>query len=162
VGGVVLHLDSPDAVRTACEEMAGRLGDAIEGYFVQEMVREGTEVICGLTSDPVFGPLVAFGLGGTAVEVLQDVSFRVTPLTDVDAHHLVRSIRGYALLEPHRGRPAADRAALEDLLLRLSWLARTVPEIHEMDLNPVRVFASGEGLSVVDVRTAIRTGTWSP
>jgi acetate---CoA ligase (ADP-forming) len=156
VGGVALGLETPDEVRDVCTGMAERLGDAVEGYLVQEMVRDGTEVLLGIASDPTFGPLVAFGLGGTAVEVLRDVSFRVTPLTDADARDLLRSIRGYELLEAHRGRPAADREALEDLVLRLSWLTRTLPELHEMDLNPVRVFAEGEGLSVVDVRTAVR------
>jgi len=156
VGGVVLGLDSEEAVRAACTDMASRLGDGVKGYLVQEMVREGTEVIMGITQDPTFGPLVAFGLGGTAVEVMRDVAFRITPLTDADAADLVTSIRAYPMLETHRGRPAADRAALRDLLLRLSWLARTIPEIHEMDLNPVRVFDDGEGLSVVDVRTAVR------
>jgi hypothetical protein len=91
VGGVALDLATSEAVRAACNDMAERLGDAVEGFFVQEMVREGTEVLLGITSDPTFGALVAFGLGGTAVEVLQDVSFRVTPLTDVDAADLLRN-----------------------------------------------------------------------
>jgi acyl-CoA synthetase (NDP forming) len=156
VGGVALDLATPEAVRAACNDMVDRLGDAVEGFLVQEMVREGTEVLLGITSDPTFGPLVAFGLGGTAVEVLQDVSFRVTPLTNVDAADLLRSIRGYPLLEAHRGRPRVDTRALEDLVLRLSWLAGAVPQIREMDLNPVRVFADGESLAVVDVRTAVR------
>jgi acetate---CoA ligase (ADP-forming) len=156
VGGVALHLEDPDAVRRACSGMIERLGDSVEGFFVQEMVGEGLEVILGLTLDQTFGPLVAFGLGGTAVEVLKDVGFRVAPLTDADALDLVRSIRAFPLLDGYRGAPVADHAALQDLVLRLSWLASAAPEIIEMDLNPVRVFPEGEGLAVVDVRCAIR------
>lgn len=152
VGGVALDLRDSAAVRDACERMAAGV-DGIEGFFVQEMVGPGVEVIVGLTSDRTFGPLVAFGLGGTAVEVLQDVAFRITPLTDVDAQELVRSIRGFPLLTGYRGRPPTDVAALEDLLLRISWLARVVPELGEMDLNPVRLYEAG--LAVVDVRTAV-------
>jgi acyl-CoA synthetase (NDP forming) len=156
VGGVALNLGSTDAVRAACQDMQARLSEAVEGFLVQEMAPEGVEVIVGMTEDPVFGPLVAFGLGGTAVEVLQDIAFRITPLTDVDAREIVRSIRGFPLLEGYRGRPPADIAAVEDLLLRVSWLAEEVPEIDEMDLNPVRVFPPGQGLLPLDVRVYVR------
>jgi len=156
VGGVALNLGSTDAVRAACQDMQARLSEAVEGFLVQEMAPEGVEGIVGMTADPVFGPLVAFGLGGTAVEVLQDIAFRITPLTDVDAREIVRSIRGFPLLEGYRGRPPADITAVEDLLLRVSWLAEEVPEIDEMDLNPVRVFPPGQGLLPLDVRVYVR------
>ncbi len=156
VGGVALGLSSAQAVRDACAAMRERLGGAVEGFLVQAMVPEGVEVIVGVTQDPVFGPLVGFGLGGTAVEVLQDIAFRITPLTDVDAREMVRAIRGFPLLEGYRGRPPADITAIEDLLLRVSWLAEEVPEIEEMDLNPVRVFPPGQGLLPVDVRVHVR------
>lgn len=120
VGGVALGLETPGAVREACASMLRRIDAPIEGFIVQEMVRQGTEVIVGVTSDPTFGPLVAFGLGGTAVEVLGDVAFRVTPLTDVDAADMVRGIRAARLLQGHRGQPPSDLGAIEDLLMRIS------------------------------------------
>jgi acyl-CoA synthetase (NDP forming) len=124
------------------------------------MVAGGTEVLVGVTQDPLFGPLVAFGLGGIHVEVLGDVCFRVTPLTEADAAEMVRGIRGSRLLEGYRGHPPADRPALEQLLLRISALVEAVPEIVEVDLNPVFALAPGQGCRVVDarVRVAGRTG----
>jgi acetate---CoA ligase (ADP-forming) len=158
IGGVVLDLTSADAVREACERIAQRVpaGTAIDGYLVQQMVSGGAEVIVGLVDDGVFGPLIGFGLGGTAVEILNDVAFRITPLTDSDAREMVRSIRSLPLLQGYRGRPPADLAAVEDLLLRISWLVETVPEIAEMDANPVKLFEPGQGLALVDVRIYAR------
>jgi acyl-CoA synthetase (NDP forming) len=95
-------------------------------------------------------------LGGVHVEVLADVSFRVTPLTDRDAAGMVRSIRGYRLLQGYRGRPPADLEAIEDLLLRLSRLAEEVPEIQEIDLNPVFALAPGQGCRIADARVGVR------
>ncbi|MBX6377463.1 MAG: GNAT family N-acetyltransferase [Clostridia bacterium] len=155
VGGVALHLSSAAAVRQACEDMRRRIGN-LEGFLVQQMADDGTEVIVGVVDDPTFGPLIGFGLGGTAVEVLNDTAFRITPLTDADAREMVRSIRAFPLLQGYRGRPPADLEALEDLLLRVSWLVEEVPEIAEMDLNPVRVFGPGRGLAPVDVRVYVR------
>lgn len=160
VGGVTLDLGSADAVRQACERMVARLpaGAAVDGFLVQQMVTDGAEVIVGVVDDGIFGPLIGFGLGGTAVEVLNDVAFRITPLTDADAREMVRSIRGLPLLQGYRGRPAGDLAAIEDLLLRISWLVETAPEIAEMDANPVKVFEPGRGLALVDVRIHVREG----
>jgi acetate---CoA ligase (ADP-forming) len=154
VGGVALELRDGEAVRAACERMLRDI-PGVESFLVQEMVPEGIEVILGVADDPTFGKLIAFGLGGTAVEVLQDVSFGIPPLTDADATELVRSIRGFPLLSGFRGAKPADIDALEELLLRLSWLTRAVPEIAEIDLNPVRVFPAGRGVSVVDARIAV-------
>jgi acyl-CoA synthetase (NDP forming) len=158
VGGVVLGLASADAVRAACEQIRERVtarGARLDGYLVQEQARSAHEVLVGVTADPVFGPLVGFGLGGTTAEALRDTAFRITPLTDVDAAEMVRAIRGHVLLEGFRGQPAADITALEDLLLRVSWLADTVA-IDEMDLNPVVAYEPGAGLLVLDARVAIR------
>ena len=109
----------------------------------------------GVDQDPVFGPLVAFGLGGIHVEILRDVQFRVAPLSDRDAHEMVRGIRGFRLLEGYRGHPAADVAALEDALLRISRLAEAVPEIASLDLNPLFAREPGSGYLVVDVRLKV-------
>ena len=97
---------------------------------------DGVEVMVGMTNDPLFGPLIAFGLGGIHVEILGDVRFRITPLTDRDAAEMVREIKGYRLLQGYRGHPAADVEAIEDVLLRLSRLVEEIPEISELDLNP--------------------------
>ena len=157
-GGVVLDLASPVAVEQACAAMLARVpaGGDVDGLLVQQMVAGGIETIVGLVDDGTFGPLLGFGLGGTAVEVLNDVAFRITPLTDADAYEMVRSIRSLPLLQGYRGRPPADLAAIEDLLLRISWLVEEVPAISEMDANPVKVFAPGQGLALVDVRVHAR------
>jgi acyl-CoA synthetase (NDP forming) len=97
-----------------------------------------------------------FGLGGTLVELLKDVSFRLHPLTDADAREMVRSIKGYPLLEGWRGAPPGDVAALEDVLLRISCLVEDLPEIAEMDLNPIKVLPPGEGCLTVDARILLR------
>lgn len=159
VGGVVLDLRSAEVVRATCHELEERLeqeqGARITGYLVQEQAARGHEVLVGVTHDPVFGPLVGFGLGGTTAEVLRDTTFRISPLTDFDAGEMVRSIRGHALLEGFRGQPRADVIALEELILRVSWLAEAV-HLAEMDLNPVAVYGPGEGLLVLDARVAVR------
>jgi acyl-CoA synthetase (NDP forming) len=114
--------------------------------------------MAGVTQDPLFGPLVAFGLGGIHVEVLADVVFRVAPLTDVDAAEMVRGIRGFPLLQGYRGHPPADVRAVEELLLRVSRLAEEVPEIGEIDLNPVFALPPGEGCRIPDARIRVRPG----
>lgn len=156
VGGVRLNLASEDAVRTAFEDMKRRLGDAMEGALVQPMLSGAVELMVGVVQDPLFGPLVAFGLGGIHVEVLGDVSFGVTPLTDQDARKMIRSIRGAKLLEGYRGHPPADVASLEDALLRVSRLVEEVPAIAEMDLNPIFALPPGQGYRIVDARIRIR------
>jgi acetyl coenzyme A synthetase (ADP forming)-like protein len=158
IGGVALGLGSPEEVRAACERMRAAMpAEAdLQGFLVQQMVEGGVETIVGVVEDPNFGPLVGFGLGGTTVEVLNDIALRITPLTDVDAREMVRSIRGLPLLQGYRGRPPADLAALEELLLRISWLVEEVPQVSEMDMNPVKVFAPGHGLAAVDVRIYVR------
>jgi acetate---CoA ligase (ADP-forming) len=161
VGGVVLGLESEEAVRGAFEQIRERLRaidrlEAMEGVTVQEMVQGGVEVIVGLTQDPSFGPLIMFGLGGIQVELIKDVAFRIHPLTDVDAKEIVRSVKAYPLLSGYRGSAPADVDALEQLLLRVSAMVEDIPEVAEMDLNPVKVLLPGEGCRVVDARILLR------
>jgi acyl-CoA synthetase (NDP forming) len=161
VGGVVLGLPDEGAAREAfatIERNLERRGQraAMEGVLVQPMIEGGIEVIVGITRDPSFGPLVMFGLGGVQVELLKDVVFRVTPLTDLDARQMVRGVRGARLLEGYRGAPPGDVPALEEVLLRLSQLAGDHPAIVEMDLNPLRVMEPGKGCIALDARIAVR------
>jgi acetyl coenzyme A synthetase (ADP forming)-like protein len=160
VGGVRLNLNDGVAVRQAFHEIQERQTrdgnlQAMEGVLVQPMVRGGMEVLIGVTHDPLFGPLIAFGLGGIHVEILGDVCFRVTPLTDFDASEMVRGIRGYRLFEGYRGYPATDVAALEEMLLRVSRLVEEVPEIQELELNPVFALSPGQGCRIVDARIRV-------
>jgi acyl-CoA synthetase (NDP forming) len=133
-------------------------GDAgYDGVLVQEMAPEGTEVIVGVSHDPQFGPVVVFGLGGIFVEVLEDVSMRVAPLSRADAEEMVREIRGYPLLAGARGREPADFEALVDLICNVSRLATDLREqVREFDLNPVRVRAHGHGVVALDALLVLR------
>jgi len=136
-------------------EAAGR-ADEMLGVTVQPMAGEGTEVMIGMTEDPSFGPLIAFGLGGVTVELLGDVVFRITPLTDRDAWNMVKGIRGFKLLDGYRNMPVRDQKALAEMLLRVSQLVEEVPAISEMDFNPVKVYEEGKGAEVLDVRIMVR------
>ena len=163
MGGVQLNLMDEETVREAFESIRRRMDQhnqaaAMEGVLVQKMVTGGVEVMVGMTNDPLFGPLIAFGLGGIHVEVLGDVRFRITPLTDRDAAEMVREIKGYRLLEGYRGHPAADVEAIEDVLLRLSRLVEEIPEISELDLNPIFALAPGKGCRIVDARMRVEAG----
>jgi acyl-CoA synthetase (NDP forming) len=153
VGGVALHLAEAAAVRAAYETMAERLGGDMGGAEVQPMVPEGVETIVGVTHDPSFGPLVLFGMGGFGAELQGDRQLRILPLTDEDVHDVVRSLRGSPLLFGYRGTPNVDVAALEDLILRVGRLAEDVPEVAEMDLNPVIVCENA--VLAVDVRVRL-------
>lgn len=163
VGGVVVGVEGEEAVREAYRHVVS-VADNAQGALVQEMIPGGQEVLVGMTEDPNFGPLIGFGLGGVFVEVLQDVAFRLTPLTDVDAAEMVRSIKGYKLLEGYRTTPPCDVAAAEEVLLRVSALAEALPEIREMDLNPVKLLDPGAGARVVDARIRVRRvePAWAP
>jgi acyl-CoA synthetase (NDP forming) len=125
------------------------------GVTVAPMAGAGVDTIVGAVTDPSFGPLLAFGLGGIATELVGDVAFRRAPLTDVDALRMVRSVRGHALLAGYRGAPPADEGAVVDVVLRVAQLVDRVPEIVELDLNPVRVFTRGDGASVLDARIRV-------
>jgi acyl-CoA synthetase (NDP forming)/GNAT superfamily N-acetyltransferase len=152
-GGVELDLRTEADVRAAYRRLAGRFDAQLSRVLVQPMVTGGTEVIIGVADDHMFGPLVVFGLGGVATEVLADHAARLTPLTDADADALIRSVHAAPLLLGHRGSRPADLAALRDLLLRVSRLADDLPEITELDLNPV--IARPDGVFVVDARVKV-------
>jgi acetate---CoA ligase (ADP-forming) len=155
VGGVVLGVSDPEAARAAYRQVTSAVDDA-EGAVVQALVEEGHEVIVGMTEDPTFGPLIVFGLGGVYVELLQDVSFRINPLSVADAHDMIGEVRSAQILTGYRGGPAGDTGALEDLLLRVSAMVQDLPEIAEMDLNPVKVLPPGRGICVIDARVHVR------
>src|SRR4051812_1384108 len=151
VGGVHLHLGDADAVRTAFATMHEALGNAMGGAIVQPMVTSGgVETIVGITRDVLFGSLVLFGMGGIEAELVRDTAVRFVPLTDVDAHDLVRSLRSSPLLFGYRNTPEVDVDALEGTLLRVGLLAEHVPEVAEFDANPV--IASPTGAVVVDAK----------
>jgi acetate---CoA ligase (ADP-forming) len=157
VGGVVLGLDSPEAARAAVERIHGSLVEAgleqhAGSYLVQEMVGDGVEMVVGVTHDPSFGPIILTGMGGTLVELLRDVSVRITPLTDRDVDEMLSDLRMAPLLRGYRGSAPADVRALRDLLFRINALVEDVPEVAELDLNPVFVRDDGQGVVAVDVR----------
>jgi len=127
----------------------------MEGLLVQEMVKDGKETIIGMTTDPSFGPVVMFGLGGIYVEVLKDVSFRVAPLTDADAGEMIRSIKGFPILNGARGEKPVDLEKLSECLQRMSQMILDLPEIKEMDINPLIGFEKGRPFKVVDARVAL-------
>ncbi|SCK15759.1 bifunctional GNAT family N-acetyltransferase/acetate--CoA ligase family protein [Streptomyces sp. WMMB 322] len=163
-GAVVLDLEGPDAAGGAFRDLRNRLGERMDGAIVQPMAGRGVELIAGVVQDDVFGPLVLFGLGGTATDVLADHAARLAPLTDRDVHELVAAplcaptLRGQGQGQGQgqgrgRGRgsgEAVDLPALEDLLLRVSKMADDLPELAEADLNPV--LARPDGVAVLDCR----------
>jgi acyl-CoA synthetase (NDP forming) len=158
VGGVALDLGDEAAVREAAE----RIGAP---FIVQPHVRGGVELLVGAVQDPVFGPLVALGPGGTLAELIGAVGFRLAPLTDADADELVQGDKVSKLLAGFRGAPASDVRSVTDLLLRIGRLADDLPAVAELDLNPV--IAGPDGCTIVDARVRIappaaslRTKTW--
>ncbi len=160
VGGVRLGVRSEEDTARVFDELRDALlqhkpGARFEGVTVEPLIAGGIETIVGVTRDPKFGPIVLFGLGGVAVELLRDVSVRVAPLTDRDADEMVHEIHGHPLLEGYRGRPRANVEGVIDLLHRVSRLAVDHPEIQEFDLNPVQVFEEGEPCVALDARLRI-------
>ena len=157
-GGVILDLGDDDAVRAAAEKIGGPL-------LLQPFVRGGAELLAGAMQDPVFGPLVAFGPGGVLAELIGEAQFRLAPLTDLDARELVRSGKAGRLAAGFRGTPQADEGVLVEFLLRLSQLAEDLPEVAELDLNPVlalpdRCFAVDARVRVSEHGQAHRTKSW--
>lgn len=151
-GGVRLGL-STDDIEDAAAGMMRRIvrqGHELRGFQVQAMVTKGVEMLVGVVHDRLFGPVLACGAGGTTAELLKDVAVRITPLTDVDAHEMVQSLRTFPLLDGYRGAPKADTGALEDVMLRVSALVEGHAEIAELDCNPVMV--RPDGAVVVDAR----------
>ncbi len=155
VGAVRIDLRDEAELARALGEMEAalaRAGFAAEGFLVQEMARGGHEVIFGITTDPRFGPLLMFGLGGKYVEVFQDVRFAVPPLDAQEAREVVRGIRGFRLLEGVRGEPGADLDLLAEILLRLSQLVQRHPGIRELDVNPFLAGPDRESARALDAR----------
>lgn len=155
VGGVVLNIEGESEVRKGYAAVTSAVDDA-QGALVQQFVEGGHEVLIGMTEDPNFGPLLVFGLGGVFVELIGDVAFRIHPLTDLDAEEMVSEVKSAKLLEGYRGGAAGDVPAVREALLRVSALVADLPEIVEMDMNPVKVAEPGQGLSVVDARIKVR------
>lgn len=153
VGGVALNLADDAALRNAYDDMAMRLRAELAGVIVQKMVPGGVEVVVGATLDRVFGPLVLYGSGGILVEMLNDVAFRINPLTDLDARDMLNEVKGTALLRGYRGSSPADENALAEIILRVSALLEICPQIQEMDANPVKVLE--RGAIVVDARIRV-------
>jgi len=157
VGGVILSRRSSGEVKQAFNQIRERLeglgrADEMQGVTIQQMIAEGIEVIVGLTQDPSFGPLIMFGMGGIYAEFFKDITFRIHPLTDVDAQDMVHSVKAHRLFAGWRGSKPSDVHALEDLLLRVSAMVEDLPQIAEMDLNPVNAQEQGKGYVVVDAR----------
>jgi acetyltransferase len=159
-GGVLLHLDSPEAVRAGFNTVQSNCRQSFpeiepEGVYVQRMLHDGQEVIVGAVLDPQFGPLVMFGSGGLEVEGLRDVSFALAPLSRTEAAALLdetwagRRLSGYRSLEP------ADRDAVLDIILRLGQLSADFLQLSEIEINPLRVLSEGSGAYALDVRASL-------
>jgi len=158
VGGVKLDLNSAEAVEKAYDALLsavkrGNPEARVDGVLVSKMASPGLEVIVGMNRDPQFGPVILFGLGGIMVEIFQDVSLRLPPLTKEEALSMIREIKGYRLLSGYRGRPAVDEQALADCLLAMGRISEDYPELIEIDLNPV--FAYPDGVLVADARIIV-------
>ena len=161
VGGVIINLRNTDEVKDAYRKIIANVkkhkADAdIVGIFVQEMAPKSTEVIIGATKDPQFGPALMFGLGGVFVEILEDVTFRIAPITKQDAREMITEVKAYPLLTGYRGQPPADIDTLISILLNTSKLVMDHQEIKELDLNPIMVYE--KGAKTVDARIILEHG----
>jgi acyl-CoA synthetase (NDP forming) len=161
VGGVILNLGSAEAVEKAYDELLAAVGKncpqaQVDGVLVTRMAPDGLEVIIGMNRDPQFGPVILFGLGGIMVEIFQDISLRLLPLTRQAALGMIRQIKGYGLISGYRGRPAVDEEALADCLTAVAQMAQNHPSVVEIDLNPV--FAYADGILVADIRVIEEKG----
>ena len=161
VGGVVVNIKSEEQLRREYKGLLERLEakgllEGLEGVIIQEMVKGSREMVCGIATDPQYGPMMMFGLGGVFVEVMKDVTFRIAPLTDVDAAEMIKSVKAYKLLEGARGTKPAQMEQIQETLLRLSQLVSDFKFIDELDINPLLISeATGEGIAV-DGRIKVR------
>lgn len=161
VGGVVVNIQSAEALANEYDALMVRLEKAgclegLEGVIIQEMVKGSREMVCGIATDPQYGPMMMFGLGGVFIEVLKDVNFRIAPLTDIDASEMIKSVKSYKLLEGARGTKPAQIEQIEETLLRLSQLVSDFSFIDELDINPLLISEkTGEGIAV-DGRIKVR------
>ncbi len=159
-GGVELKIKTIEGARKAFDSVLANAkafnpSAEIHGVLMEKMARGGVEVILGATRDPTFGPICMFGLGGTYVETLKDVTFRLAPMWEVSAEIMIESIRAYKVLRGVRGIPPSDVDAIKDCILRLSQMVSDHPEIAELDINPMIVYAEGEGCVVADSRILV-------
>jgi acetyltransferase len=164
VGGVLLNLGSAKEVEEGYERLAGLLRATVpnaaeQPVLIQTMVARGLEIFVGGKQDPTFGPVVLVGLGGVYVEVLEDVALRVAPVTSREASGMLDEIRGRRLLEGVRGEPPADRERLVGVIQRISHLLYDLPEIQELDVNPLKVLSAGNGCVAVDCRIVLSPET---
>lgn len=160
-GGVLLNIDGADAAKAAYNQILENVekavpGAKVDGILMEEMAQSGVEVILGCNRDAKFGPLIMFGLGGTLVEVLKDVSFRLAPMWKISAQRMVREIKAFDVLNGFRGTAPSDLDSIVDTLLKLSAMTINHPEICELDINPLIVHAKGNGCSVADSRIMLR------
>ena len=160
VGGVLLNVLDRTALREGFRRMVVTVRQRaprarIEGFEVESQVQGGKEVLIGLQRDPGFGPVIVFGLGGIYVEVLRDVTFRLAPVRSLSARHMIESVRAFPLLQGVRGEPPSDLDALAEAIERVSQLAVDLPEVAELDINPLIVRAKGEGVVAVDARVVL-------
>jgi acyl-CoA synthetase (NDP forming) len=154
---VKLHLRGAEQVSKAAQAMAERLAQAghePSGFLVQRMAPTGVEMLIGVVHDPQFGPVVACGAGGTLVELLRDVSIRLTPLSREDAIEMIQSLKTYPLLNGFRGAPVCDVTALQEGVLRVSAMVEDIPQIAELDCNPFVVYEHGAVILDARVRVA--------
>ena len=157
VGGVLLNLSGPDEVRAGFRQMRERFGERLAGVVVQEMAPDGVELLAGVDSDPVFGPLVAFGIGGTVTDLAADRAYRLAPLTGADADELVGATRAARMLAGWRGRPGGDVAEVREVLSRLALLAAEQTCVAEAEINPL--IATPDGATAADFRVRVEPRT---
>lgn len=161
VGGVRVNIQSEESLRAEYKDLIAKLTEkglleGLEGVIIQEMVKGSREMVCGIATDPQYGPMMMFGLGGVFIEVLKDVTFRMAPLTDIDAKEMIKSVKSYKLLEGARGTKPAQMEQIEETLLRLSQLVSDYSFIDELDINPLLISEkTGEGIAV-DGRIKVR------
>ena len=163
VGGVLLNLNNEAAVRDGYDRLAAIIQKTEtkpteKAILVQKMVSEGYEVFVGAKQDPVFGPIILAGLGGVYVEIFGDVTHRVAPVSAAEARKMFGEIHGSRLLQGVRGQPPGDLEALIHIVQRISQLVCGLPQIQELDLNPIKVLPKGEGCLVVDCRMVLAKG----
>ena len=161
VGGVRVNIQSEKQLRAEYQDLIAKLTekgliDGLEGVIIQEMVKGNREMVCGIATDPQYGPMMMFGLGGVFIETMKDVTFRIAPLTDIDAEEMIKSVKAYGLLKGARGTTPAQMEQIQETLLRLSQLVHDYPFIDELDINPLLISEkTGEGIAV-DGRIKVR------
>jgi acetyltransferase len=161
VGGVRLKIKTKEDARKAFEEIIANVKKMkpkarIDGVIIERMAKRGMEVILGAVRDPLFGPICMFGLGGTLVGAMKDVTFRLAPMWEISAEIMIRSIKAYSLLRGIRGGWPCDIDAIKDCILRLSQMVSEHPEIAELDINPLIVYPKGQGCVVADSRILLK------